>query len=193
MRISPVSMAHTRHNSRPQNQSPSFGKFENTEVAQHVKENMLNPDKHGAPAKVAFDYLDKSDLVTIKSKKGLVYAVAERDAISKHENKELLERAILRYYRCTFSRDKKELTATLDNTYRAFEWEDEFEEQTKIIKSEPNYLTLVDDFGDAHNLYVGFRDAENGYDPTAPSSDSTPLRERYEPDSWDKAHDWMKN
>ena len=89
MRITSVSAAYNRQNLRPQN--VNFGKFENREVAQHVKENILNPNKYGGPAKVAFDYFDKSDFVTIKRKKGLVYAVAERDAISKHENKNFLK------------------------------------------------------------------------------------------------------
>ena len=190
MRITSVSAAYNRQNLRPQN--VNFGKFENREVAQHVKENILNPNKYGGPAKVAFDYFDKSDFVTIKRKKGLVYAVAERDAISKHENKKLFEDMILRYYRLfSCGADRKNLTATLDNTYRAYEWEPEFEEQTNIIKSEPNYLTLVENFGNAHNLYESFRDAENGYDASA--SDLVSSEEEYEPDNWDKAHDWMKN
>lgn len=191
MRITSVSTAYNSQNLRPQ--KISFGKFESKETKQYVRENILNPNIYGDSAREAFDYFDKSNLVTIKRKNGLTYAVAERGAIDKHRNKELLENMILLRYRLfKFKPDKKDLTATIDNVFCDFERDlPEFKKEASIVKSEPGYLTTIDDFSEAHNLYEDFRDAETGRNSN--SSSSTPLREKYEPDSWDKAHDWMKN
>lgn len=153
MRINPISMTYNRQNSRPQNQNNNqnvnFGRFADDE-ARNIAYDYLKVDEGDSWNRVAFDYLDETPFVTIKSatNKGdtFIYAVAERKAINKHENKELFDEMIsdlyvgLKLERAPFAKNAREAGVT----------------------SEPGFLTVLHNFSIVHNLYENFCDCEEG-------------------------------
>lgn len=190
MRITPITVAFNRQNLKSQNQNVNFGKFDSAETRQYVEQNILRPDKYEEPATEALDYFDKTPFVTIKRNKGITYAVAETSAINEHKNRSFFEDAILSYRRLGCHLDRKNLIATEKNIIKGRG--DKAAINAGIVKAEPNYLTAIGNFSGAHVLYTKFINAENGYIPASTNLLGS-SSERYEPDAWDKAHDWMKN
>ncbi len=151
MRINPISITYNRQNSRPQNQNNNqnvnFGRFADDE-ARNIAYDYLKVDESDWH-KAAFDYLDETPFVTIKSAinkgKTFIYAVAEKRAINKHENKNLFTDMLDWHYSdlagLRMNKDAREAKVT----------------------SESGFLTTLEDFTDTHNLYENFYDCEHGY------------------------------
>lgn len=158
MRISPINIGYTRQNSRPQNQNISFGRFAD-DRARNIAYNYLRVDDDDAFSRPAFEYLDETPFVTIKSAKNkagdtFIYAVAERSAIDKHENKSLFDEMIYALYdglkNLRLNKDAREVG----------------------VADEPGFLTKLEDYTDTHNLYENFCDCEEGYYGQGSSSSS---------------------
>lgn len=144
-------MTYNRQNSRPQNQNNNqnvnFGRFADDEARRmaydYLKVN--ESDWH----KAAFDYLDETPFVTIKSAinkgKTFIYAVAEKRAINKHENKNLFNDMLTSLYdgfeRAPFAKDAREAGVT----------------------DESGFITAINNFTLMHNIYENFYDCEHGY------------------------------
>lgn len=163
MRINPISMTYNRQNLRPQNQNNkqnvSFGRFAD-DTARRMAYEYLKVDKGDSWDRAAFDYLDETPFVTIKSAKNkagdtFIYSVAERSAIDKHENKNLFYEMLNDLYkgseRLRMNKDAREAGVT----------------------SEPGFLTIEDDFTGLYNLYENFCDCEEGYYGKRGSSSSS--------------------
>ncbi len=174
MRISPINMGYTCQNLRPQNQNVSFGRFADDRARRIAYDYLYAADDDWG--KCAFEYLDETPFVTIKSavnKAGdtFIYAVAEKSAIDKHENKNLFDDMLHWFYggleKLRLNKDAREAGVT----------------------SESGFLTTLEDFTDTHNLYKNFCDCEEGYYGKRGSSSSdsgiefaekTPYEQGYE-------------
>lgn len=178
MRINPISMTYSRQNLRPQNQNNNqkqninFGRFADDRARKMVYE-YLRVDRGDSWDKEAFDYLDETPFVTIKSAvskdgKPFVYAVAERGAIDRHENRDMFDKMLNSLYnglaRLRPNREAREVGVT----------------------DEPGFLTTIRNFTNAHNLYANFCDCEDGYYGKRYGSSS----ETSEPQEFKTAEEW---
>lgn len=148
-------MTYSRQNLRPQNQNNnqkqniSFGRFADSR-ARSIAYDYLDAGNDDC-GKDAFDYLDETSFVTIKSAvnkgKAFIYAIVERSAVNKHKNKNLFDEMLSDLYlydrreRAPFNRDAKETGAI----------------------NEPGFLTGINNFTRIHNIYENFSDCETGY------------------------------
>ncbi len=144
-----------RQDLRPQNQNNnqnvSFGRFADDTARRMVYDYLEVKDDDIGYKQAAFDYLDETPFVTIKSAVNngdtFIYAVAEKSAINKHKNKNLFDDMIKLFY------PKSSIEAKfLNKNARAVG-----------ATSEPGFLEELEGFTDAHNLYENFCDCEEGY------------------------------
>ncbi len=174
MRITPISMAYNRQNLRPQNQNlkqnVSFGNFENDEIREEAKSTWLNPETDDFNCtRDAFEYLDATPFVTIKKRKGIVYAVMNKDVTDKHEFKERFDKVFKNYHDVAIEVDDAAIEAGL-------------------TKSEPYFLTTIKDENMspgrpnklARNLHQDLWAAEVNY-----KHESSPKEPEYEKSNWD--------
>jgi len=175
MRINPISIMHNRQNLRPQNQNISFGRFAD-DRARNIAYDYLEAEDDDC-GKDAFNYLDETPFVTIKSAinkgKAFIYAVAERSAIDRHKNKNLFDKMMDISY-SKYSIDAKFLNKNARDIGAT---------------GKPGFLTELEDFADTHNLYELFCDCEEGnYGQSGGSSsdsgieyaEKTPYEQGYE-------------
>lgn len=212
MRINPIGMAYNRQNLRPQNQNKNqnnqalnqnkniaFGKFENEEVRNHFRENILgayNDDCILELSRDAFEYLDATPFVTIKKRKGITYAVLEKEAVDRHKNKEKLYWCANNYFELI---DPKVC--------------EKRSKEAGILDSEPDFLEELDGAGFDFDNGMAFKETdyeaankamrslhqsfENAENYSKEEEEERIKRQKTSDDSWDeelsnwdKIHQW---
>ena len=177
-------MTYNRQNLRPQNQNNnqnvSFGRFADNRAREMAYEYLEVADDDIGYKEAAFEYLDETPFVTIKSAvnngKTFIYAVAEKSAINKHESKDMFNEMLACHY---YDIDPAKLRTNKDA------------KETGIIK-EPGFLAELEDFTDTHNLYENFCDCETGYYEKRGSSSSSGS-EPEDPFEWQKDQNMRMN
>lgn len=202
MRINPIGMVYNRQNCKPQKQNNSqniaFGRFENEEVRNHFRNNVLgayNDDSILELSRNAFEYLDATPFVTIKRRKGITYAVLEKEAVDKHENRDLFHRIEKNYRRSLNTPSNKPA------------------KEAGIIDIEPHFLKALDGAGFDFDNGMAFKETdyeaankamrslhqsfENAENYSKEEEEEKAKRQKTSDDSWDeelsnwdKIHQW---
>lgn len=155
MRINPISMTYNRQSLKSQNnrqQNINFGTFQDKKTDRLTYDLLDVEGDDTGSARETYEYFKNTLFATIKSAKmksgeDIVYAVMNKKATNKHENKARFDE-VAKYY-------AKQKNDRFNKPAR----------EAGIIDKEPNYLTWIEDFTDARNLHDELWQAEEDYTP----------------------------